>query len=431
MAGLRVLPARLPYLAVSVLLHAALAVVLLLAADPLASQPDLGLVWLDLDNQLGHGPQVPEPPPEAPTPAKPAVPDTPSALPVPKQPAATPPKPKRRKRPPPLQRMNLAQVAPGDAAVTLAVRCDHIRRSPYKKAVRGLLEVFYDHRMLLWSSDIDPVRDFDALLIATPNPYRITRTFLAVRHRLPRKTFRASLNRAVESDAGQMNWTAEGADWVGRIPSPPRLRHDPRILIERNGLLLLLEPRLRAQLAARRGRGPKGPQTLIDALMAVGGEEDKQGPSSEPALIVDAVNLSRLVLLPPDVPTPKRLRLTLPATSPTRVTGRAWLRSRKEARRFFDAAQSRLTAGRQSILALMLGLQPLLSRVRLRLIRSQVEANLQLSAAELSNLLAMFRDSIPQAPIQGMGHRVVRPSGLPRTAPGGSNSPASPRTTDD
>jgi hypothetical protein len=243
--------------------------------------PHLDVTWLDLDNVLGSPPVGPpdreltapaEPPPPVRVkpkpprpPATPAEPETVASVTVPRHPVRSSSQPDAGAprdagpRPAPTDagardgasggarftaaQSVLSELAPGDASLMLLLRMDRVRGSPYEGAVRRLLEVFYDHKTILWSSGIDPLRDFAALLIATPNPYRVTQTFLAAQYSGPSTRIRRALERATRYKDKRLRWTRSGGYLRGEIPSPPKLPGDPRIVILRPGLVMLSDPK--------------------------------------------------------------------------------------------------------------------------------------------------------------------------------------------
>jgi len=407
------------FLGLSALIHFVGVVALaVLAWEPWV--PKLEVTWLDLDNRLG-----------TPTPRKPAkaTPSTspPRAVVQPKR-----ARPGRKKvatvvpvdagvdagspydagiRPGPA----LADLAPGDAALVLTLRMDRIRRSPYEQSVRRLLEVFYDHKTLLWSSGLDPVQDFDALLIATPNPYRVTRTFLAVRHHLPRSRIRRALERSVRFNNKRMRWSRIGRVQRGAIPSPPRLPHDPRVVLLRDRLVLLTDPShiplLTTDLSSivpRPGTtspdaGARTGQSWLESLQRLEGSGGSQPQG--PAMQLLGVNLPRLVRLPPDIPPPLSLHVVIPAVAPTEARGSLTFADEQTARRFLRVIPQRIARAKGSLLLRFLGVTDLLDGIRLSADKERVLASVKLSAPQVRSLLEMFRNMIPQVKVPGMPPR--------------------------
>ena len=396
--------------------------------------PRVEITWLDLDNRLG-----------TPTPRPKVVPPPVKVAPPPKQRPRPGPSPKKvamaRTRPdagppPPdagvpldggsRQGPALADLAPGDAALILVLRMDRIRRSPYARSVRRLLEVFYDYKTLLWSRDLDPIRDFDALLIATPNPYRVTRTFLAARHHLSRSRVRRALEQSVALDKKRMRWRWQGRVQRGEIPSPPRLPQDPRMVLLQDGLVMLADPAhiplLTTDLGAttprpggeRSDAGARTGRSWLDSLrqmQGVGGADDVKAPGMQ----LLAVNLPRLVRLPPDIPVPLNVDVQVPAEDPTRATGELTFGGEADARRFLQVIPQRIARARRSVLLRLLGVTDLLDGIKLRRKAERVEVSLGLNGDQVRSLLELFRGMIPQVRVPGMAPRVPPDAGRPDT----------------
>jgi hypothetical protein len=137
------------------------------------------------------------------------------------------PKPTREAKPGDLQ-----SYGPEGSRLTALLRLDRLRASPQGRAYIGpvdeLLRLMPDRRRLLEGSGLDMYRDFDALLIATPNPFDDAVTFLAVRHK-PHRSAAASGARSRRGGCGAAHRVARGGGpasggAVGRGPrrSPVR-----------------------------------------------------------------------------------------------------------------------------------------------------------------------------------------------------------------
>lgn len=98
---------------------------------------------------------------------------------------------------------NLRILAPGNARLIVLIRNDRVSGSRFENSVRRLMRAFPDYRFALGASDIDPIRDVQALLIATANPKLYAETFLAVSHKIPENR----LKRAIaQSFPTRLNW---------------------------------------------------------------------------------------------------------------------------------------------------------------------------------------------------------------------------------
>jgi hypothetical protein len=333
-----------------------------------------------------------------------------------------------RAHPVPVKGLALDRFVPGDAALMLLLRSDRLRRSPYEQSARELLEVFYDYKTLLWSSGIDPIADIDAILIATPNPYRVTRTFLVARHKLSRSRIIAGIERATTDGKAKIRWKWTALGTQGVIPTPPRLRHDPRVVLVRKGIVMLVDPKLgqalntsldkharrakNATTAQQTGKSKEtkqskqtkdSPPTALSALA----ELDKEGGRGKkgPALLLQAVNLARLVRIPAGLPTPYALYVSIPGTDPSPLSGRLIFKNKALARQFHRAAKAQLEKAQRSIWMRLLGLGGLLGRLRLKVNGRHVLVDAKLPASDLRRVLASFRAMIPRVRVPGMKAR--------------------------
>ena len=64
----------------------------------------------------------------------------------------------------------MAAAIPAGAVVTLLLRTDRLREGPHARRVGALLDGIRDWQAVLGGTEIDPIRDFDAVLLASANP---------------------------------------------------------------------------------------------------------------------------------------------------------------------------------------------------------------------------------------------------------------------
>jgi hypothetical protein len=315
----------------------------------------------------------------------------------------------------------LADLAPGDAALMLLLRMDRVHKSPYENEVRRLLQVFYDHKTLLWSSGLDPVQDFSTMLIATPNPYRITQTFLVAQHQIPLARVRRALQRSASFKRQRLRWQRQGPDLKGLIPSPPRLPHDRRVVLLQQNLVMLTDPKyttmLREQLAKSETSTDAGaPRSTwiqrLDRMSHVGGS-DQEGPG----LILRAVNLSRMVRLPADIPLPLSITGTMAAVEPTEAKAELLFADASIAQKFLKAIPHRIKKAKQSLLLRLLGVTDLLESIQFKETEEKVVARIELSGDQVRGLLELLRSMIPQVNVPGMPPRLAPDAGVTEASP--------------
>jgi hypothetical protein len=113
-----------------------------------------------------------------------------------------------------------------------------------------------DRRRLIEGTGFDLYRDFDNLLIATPNPRDPAVTFLAARHHLGDVALKAGLDRGAKATGRPIRWRTVDGRPVGlrqqgknADPNPPGLDRDDRILVlPETNLAIVATPAYAAQL---------------------------------------------------------------------------------------------------------------------------------------------------------------------------------------
>lgn len=114
---------------------------------------------------------------------------------------------------------DLSASGPDGSRLTALLRLDRLRAAPeartYISSVDEILRLLPDRRRLLDGTGLDMYRDFDSLVIATPNPFDDTVTFLAVRHHVTDERLREGLSRSAEAHGRPIAWHDEGGRPVG------------------------------------------------------------------------------------------------------------------------------------------------------------------------------------------------------------------------
>ena len=165
---------------------------------------------------------------------------------------------------------DLRSYGPEGSRLTALLRLDRLRASAsgsgYRTAIDQLLLLLPDRRRLLDGTGLDLYRDFDALLIATPEPRNDKVTFLAARHHLKDAALQAALDRGAAASAHKIEWRVEDKRPVGvRRPRAAAsgetadLNLDDRIFVLPQPFLAVIAPPAYAeQLLGRRARASAG-----------------------------------------------------------------------------------------------------------------------------------------------------------------------------
>ena len=148
---------------------------------------------------------------------------------------------------------DLSAYGPQGSRLTVLMRLDRLRGTDYAAPVDELLIRLPDRRELVSGTGLDLFMDFDALLVATPNPLDPTVTFLAVRHHLDDARVRAALNQAAKHSDHTLTWRMYGnrpvAERHARDANAAR-RDDRLIVLAAPGLTVVTPRAYRSLLLA-------------------------------------------------------------------------------------------------------------------------------------------------------------------------------------
>jgi hypothetical protein len=176
---------------------------------------------------------------------------------------------------------DLRSNGPEGSRVIALLHLDRLRASPDAEkttaALDQLLTLLPDRRRLIEGSGLDLYRDFDNLLIATPNPVDPSVTFLAARHHLGDAAMKAGLERGAKAVQKAIRWQTVDGRPVGirqqpkADPSSSSFDRDDRILVlPDTNMAIIATPAYAAQLL---GVDPANP-TVRANLYIDGGVSD-------------------------------------------------------------------------------------------------------------------------------------------------------------
>ncbi len=159
---------------------------------------------------------------------------------------------------------DLGQLGPEGSRFTMLLRLDRLKGTAYAAPVDALLMHMPDRRDLLEGTGLSFYDDFEALLVATPNPLDYTVTFLAARHHVGDVAMRAAVDRGARATGRVIAWRNEGGrPWGerrargGATSAPTR---DARLIVlPAPGLIVVTPPAYRALLLApaRKAAAPR------------------------------------------------------------------------------------------------------------------------------------------------------------------------------
>jgi hypothetical protein len=136
----------------------------------------------------------------------------------------------------------------------MLLRTDRLKETPFAPTVDKLLMRLPDYHELLDGTGLALYKDFDALLISTPNPRDPSVTFLAARHQLSDGELRDALDRAAHVTGRSITWRTERgrpfAERHARRGTPARSADERIFVLPAPGLVVVTPPIYRALLLA-------------------------------------------------------------------------------------------------------------------------------------------------------------------------------------
>jgi hypothetical protein len=207
-------------------------------------------------------------------------------------------RPKPIPPPPPPETSDLAPFAPDDANLVVLLRMEKLRTSPYRATIEALLGVLPDWRTLVEGSEVNPLDDFDALLVATADPRDATATFLAARY----------------PDSPKVRALTER-------PLPP---NDPRVFrVVKPGLTILTRPE---ELQP----GDMG-DARLEWIHQLEKFDDMARAPGGPAVLATLADVQALLRFGNGIPTPQTLAVALTADAAIQIRVRAGFETEDEA----------------------------------------------------------------------------------------------------
>lgn len=184
---------------------------------PDVEMPDIDIEFTEIElidpNAIQSAEAVaePEPPPPAPVEAKPVEP-TPAPPPEPEPGPVEPPPPEPVPEKPKFAAKGSAadQLAPEQSTFHMLLVPKKIRKLPFSQQVLDIMAPLPDFEMLIDRGRFDALRDFDHIVIASPDIRDWTQTFLAVDYRISREEVQRAIERAAAADDQVVEWIEDG-----------------------------------------------------------------------------------------------------------------------------------------------------------------------------------------------------------------------------
>lgn len=211
----------------SALLHVAPILVGMIGFDP-KIELDLDLEFtevelIDPDQIQGAEPLQPEPTPVVtPTPPPPTPPaPTPDPAPTPEPPKPTPPKPAEEPKDQHdlgKQSSKVDQLGPTNSTYFVMLVPKKIRSLSFADKALDIMAPLPDFQYLIAGGGFDALRDFDHIIVASPDLRDWRQTFLAVDYKVSREEVQRAIERAAAANDETVEWIEEN----GIIRGNPR-----------------------------------------------------------------------------------------------------------------------------------------------------------------------------------------------------------------
>ncbi|HUH04524.1 MAG TPA: hypothetical protein VML75_21155 [Kofleriaceae bacterium] len=160
---------------------------------------------------------------------------------------------------PPGADSDLTAYFPKGELVTVLVRLDRFRGTPWAEPLENIFRPMPDYRALVGNRKVTMAERFDTLVVSSPTPSEVTATTVVVRYGQAPKKMRTFLDHK----SSPVKWRASRGGALGqRTPGPAVAAHDRRVfLMPLPGLVMLVRPNLLGGL-------PQPASTGLDAFPA-------------------------------------------------------------------------------------------------------------------------------------------------------------------
>ncbi|MEE9383309.1 MAG: hypothetical protein V3V08_07835 [Nannocystaceae bacterium] len=157
-------------------------------------------------------------------------PPPPTAKPEEEGPKEAEPEEKKKEREFGEKGSKISRLGPTNSTFYLLLANKKIARLPFAEEIIEIIAPLPDFRYLIQGGGFHALRDFEYIVLASPDVRDITQTFLAVQHRIPTAEIKAGIGRAAKARKQVLNWEQRnGLEMVNPRPaSPSKEDRDPR-----------------------------------------------------------------------------------------------------------------------------------------------------------------------------------------------------------
>ncbi len=182
--------------------------------------------FVDPEQELGKTQEPPPPEPEViPAPMGPDLPPE-GVGPKPEDKPPEPPKPKVFGE----KTTKVDELGPANSNFYMLLNARKVAGLPFAESIVEIMAPLPDFQLIIAGGGFHALRDFNYLVIASPNLRDLTQTFLAVEYKLSQEEMIAGIERAVAADDETIEWVEKDGRKMGN-PAPigaPDKDRDPR-----------------------------------------------------------------------------------------------------------------------------------------------------------------------------------------------------------
>lgn len=194
---------------------------------------------------------------------------------------------------PPGADSDLTAYFPKGELVTVLVRLDRFRGTPWAEPLENIFRPMPDYRALVGNRKVTMAERFDTMVVSSPTPNEVTATTVIVRYAQAPKTMRTFLDHK----SSPVKWRPSRGGALGqRTPGPAVANHDKRVfLMPLPGLVMLVHPRLLGGLPQPAGAALDAfpaELTLPAWMRQVRAIERESGDDKGPAVVVTTRGLT-------------------------------------------------------------------------------------------------------------------------------------------
>lgn len=134
------------------------------------------------------------------------------------------------------KRSKVDDLGPTNSTFFMLLATKRVAKLPFAEEAADVMAPLPDFEFIIQGGGFHPFRDFDYLVLASPDIRDVTQTFLAVQYKLPKAELKAGLARAAAADGQAITWEdRDGLEVANPKPTDPEVDDwDPRwfVLLE-------------------------------------------------------------------------------------------------------------------------------------------------------------------------------------------------------